>query len=186
MKNDLLKYKHYIAVLLALAIANFVLEPLWENIAQLQQKVYLDEVKVNKINNLMAIKNDIEQQAGLLSIRSLQLQPYLFAASTEAEFKLAAQGKVETVLADAKCNIERTAWKSRSNEGEVIRWTLEARYRGTPECALMASRAFESMQPLIKIADYSYAGKRVSGDKNNQMVIALTLVMWQNVKEVAL
>lgn len=186
MKSDLLKYKHYIVILLALAVTNFILEPLWGNVTFLQNKVYLDEVKVNKINGLMAVKGDIEKQAGLLSIRSIQLQPYLFPASTEAEFKLAAQGKVETILADAQCSVERIGWKGRSSEGEIIRWTLEARYRGNPKCALTVSRAFESTQPLIKIESYSYAGDRVSGNKDNQMIIALTLVMWQNVKEIVL
>ncbi|AQP99414.1 hypothetical protein B0W48_06120 [Pseudoalteromonas aliena] len=184
MKSDLLKYKHYIAILLALVFINFIVEPLWANIEALQEKVYSYEVKVDKINNLMEIKGDIEKQEGLLSIRNLQLQPYLFPASTEAEFKLIAQGKVETVLADSHCNVERIGWKSRSNiHGQLIRWTLEARYRGNPRCALNASRKFESLQPIIKISDYSYAGKEVSGNKNNQMVIALTLVMWQNAKE---
>lgn len=187
MKSDFLKYKHYIVILVALTLVNFVLEPLWVNVTELQQKVYLDEVKVNKINGLMAVKSDIEKQAGLFSIRTLQLQPYLFPASTEAEFKLSAQGKVETILADAQCNVERIGWKARSNiEQSVVRWTLEARYRGNPNCALMASRGFESTQPLIRIESYSYGGSEVSGNKNNQMIMALTLVMWQNANEVTL
>lgn len=187
MKSDLLKYKHYIIVIVALAFVNFVLEPLWISITELQQKVYLNEVKVQKVTNVIAAKNEIDKQHGLLSIRTLQLQPYLFPASTEAEFKLSAQGKVETILADAQCSVERIGWKARSNiEQSLVRWTLEARYRGNPNCALMASRGFESAQPLIRIESYSYGGKEVSGNKSNQMVIALTLVMWQNAKEVAL
>lgn len=187
MKSDLLKYKHYLLLLLALLIVNFVLEPLWQNAVTLQQKVYMDSVKASKISSLMAIKEDVEKQDGMLSIRTLKLQPYLFPASTESEFKLVAQGKIENILADANCNVERIGWKSRSVIGEsLIKWTLEARYRGNPECALGASRKIESLQPIVKIADYSYAGKKVSGEKNNSMVIMLSLVMWQNAKEVQL
>lgn len=187
MKSDLLKYKHYFAVLLALAVANFAIDPLWNNIAVLQQKLYLDEIKATKVESLIATKSEIEKQHGLLSIRTLKLQPYLFPASTESEFKLVAQGKVESVLANASCNVERIGWKSRKEvDKSLVRWTLEARYRGNPKCALQVTRQLESQKPLIKIADYSYAGKEVSGDKNNYMVIVLTLVMWQNAQEVAL
>ena len=107
MKSDLLKYKHYLLLLLALLIVNFVLEPLWQNAVTLQQKVYMDSVKASKISSLMAIKEDVEKQDGMLSIRTLKLQPYLFPASTESEFKLVAQGKIENILADANCNVER-------------------------------------------------------------------------------
>ncbi|MDP4985451.1 hypothetical protein [Pseudoalteromonas tunicata] len=187
MKSDLLKYKHYLAVLLALAIANYLIEPLWNNLTELQQKLYLDEVKAAKIESLIMAKSDIEKQHGLLSIRTLKLQPYLFPASTESEFKLVAQAKVESILENEGCNVERIGWISRKEvDKSLIRWTLEARYRGNPKCALNVTRQLESQQPLVKIADYSYAGKEVSGNKNNYMVIALTLVMWQNAQEVTL
>lgn len=68
----------------ALIVANFVLDPMWKNIETLQQKVYLDESKVVKVENLIANKKQIEKQSGLLSINKLKLQPYLFTASTES------------------------------------------------------------------------------------------------------
>ena len=187
MKSNLLKYKHYLAVLLALAVANYIIDPLWNNLIELQQKIYLGEVKAVKVEGLIAAKSDIEKQHGLLSISTLKLQPYLFPASTESEFKLVAQAQVEAILENAGCNVERIGWKSRNEvKQSLVRWSLEARFRGNPKCALQVTRQLESQTPLIKIADYSYAGKEVSGNKNNYMVIALTLVMWQNSQEVAL
>ncbi|MCF2901376.1 hypothetical protein E5N72_04105 [Pseudoalteromonas sp. MEBiC 03607] len=187
MKSNLLKYKNYLFVLSALIVANFVLDPMWKNIETLQQKVYLDESKVVKVENLIANKKQIEKQSGLLSINKLKLQPYLFTASTESEFKLTAQGKIEKLLQTNNCNVERIGWAGKSNiEQQLVRWTLEARFRGNPECVLNVSRQLESLEPMVKIADYSYAGKEVSGDKQNYMVVALTLIMWQNANEVAL
>ncbi|XQF90936.1 hypothetical protein ACOBV8_06220 [Pseudoalteromonas espejiana] len=132
---------------------------------------------------MLSVKEQIDEQDKLISSKLLQLQPYLFPASSESEFKLLAQGKVESVLSDANCNIDSIGWKSRSKvEQSLIRWTLEARYKGNAECALKAIRTFEHQKPVINISEYSLGGREVSGSKRNNMVIQINLVMWQNAK----
>ena len=187
MKSEIIKYKHYLLLIAALIIINFVLEPLWQHAIDTQNKVQLMQKKADKIAGLLSVKDGVDEQDQLMTSKRVSLQPYLFPASSESEFKLLAQGKVESVLADANCNIDSIGWKSRSKiEQSLIRWTLEARYKGNAECALKAVRAFEHQKPVINIAEYSLAGSEVSGNKRNKMVIQLNLVMWQNAKEVSL
>ena len=187
MKNEIIKYQHYLLLILALIITQFILEPLWQHGLDTQSKIQLMEKKADKIAGLLSVKEQIDEQDKLISSKLLQLQPYLFPASSESEFKLLAQGKVESVLSDANCNIDSIGWKSRSKvEQSLIRWTLEARYKGNAECALKAIRTFEHQKPVINISEYSLGGKEVSGSKRNNMVIQINLVMWQNAKEVAL
>jgi hypothetical protein len=187
MKSEIIKYKHYLLLIAALLIVNFVLDPLWQYAIDTQSKVQLMQKKADKIASLLSVKDEVDNQELLMSSKQLNLQPYLFPASSESEFKLLAQGKIESVLADANCNINSIGWKSRSKiEQSLIRWTLEARYKGNAECALKSIRTFEHQKPVINIAEYSLAGSEVSGNKRNNMVIQLNLVMWQNAKEVAL
>lgn len=187
MKNELIKYKHYLLILGALLVTSFVFEPLWQAVLDLQKQTQLKQARADKVSSLVSVEEQIEKQAGLMSIRTLKLQPYLFPASSEAEFKLLAQGKIESVLSDASCRPDRIGWLSRTKvDDSLIRWTLEARYRGNASCALKATRGFESMTPVVKIASYSYGGSEVSGKKNNSMVILVNLVMWQNAQQVDL
>lgn len=187
MKNEIIKYKHYLLLVVALIIANFVLEPLWQNALDTQHKVQLMQKKEAKVNSLLAMKGKVEEQSEIMLSKRLKLQTYLFPASSESEFKLLAQGKVESVLADASCNIDSIGWKSRSKiEQSLIRWTLEARFKGNAECVLKVVRTLEHQKPIINIADYSLGGSEVSGDRRNRMVIQFNLVMWQNIKEVEL
>lgn len=187
MKSEIIKYKHYLLLILALLLTSFVLEPLWQHGLDTQSKVQLMNKKADKVAGLLSVKGQIDEQDKLMSSKRQNLQAYLFPASSESEFKLLAQGKVESILSDANCNIDSIGWKSRSKiEESLIRWTLEARYKGNAECALKAVRAFEHQKPVINIAEYSLAGSEVSGNKRNKMVIQLNLVMWQNAKEVTL
>ncbi|WKD22050.1 hypothetical protein NDQ71_10150 [Pseudoalteromonas sp. KG3] len=187
MKSEIIKYKHYLLLLVALITANFVLEPLWQYALDTQNKVQLMQKKAAKITNLLSVEDQVDEQVELMSSKRLKLQPYLFPASSESEFKLLAQGKIESILANANCNIDSIGWKSRSKiEKSLIRWTLEARYKGNAECALKAIRTIEEQTPVINIASYSLGGSEVSGSKRNSMVIQLNLVMWQNAHGVAL
>ena len=78
MKNEIIKYQHYLLLILALIITQFILEPLWQHGLDTQSKIQLMEKKADKIAGLLSVKEQIDEQDKLISSKLLQLQPYLF------------------------------------------------------------------------------------------------------------
>ncbi|GAP74600.1 hypothetical protein W04_1116 [Pseudoalteromonas sp. SW0106-04] len=185
--KELLKYKHYLLVIAALVIAKFILTPLWEDVLVRQNELLLKERKVLKTEQLMSARDSLDKYQGQLDIAAFKIHPYLFSVQSDAEFKLQAQGKIEGLLKEHDCNVESIGWEGKTNIEDILaRWQLQVRFKGNPECALNVTRKLEEMEPLVRVSQYSFAGREVSGDRSNKMVIMLSLEMWQNVSEVRL
>ncbi|MEQ3528576.1 MULTISPECIES: hypothetical protein [unclassified Pseudoalteromonas] len=183
MKTELLKYRHYLLVLFGLLLYMYVIEPLWYSVKEdIQEQVLLAQ-RTQKINYLVNSQKEIESNLSALLTSSAQIKDYVYPYSSESDFKLKAQSRVERLLTSLDCQVESVGWGGRDELIDKVEWYLDVRFRGTPDCALRFTREFESQTPLGRIKSYSYAGREVSGKPNNRMVIMLKLVFWQNNRE---
>lgn len=183
MRTELLKYKHYLLVLFALLLYMYVIEPLWYSVKEDFREQALLSQRTQKIKYLVNSEEEIERELRALLTSSAQIKDYIYPYSSESDFKLKAQSRVERLLTSLDCQVESVGWGGRNELVDRVEWHLDVRFRGTPDCALRFTRELESQKPLSRIKSYSYAGREVSGKPNNRMVIMLKLVFWQSNRE---
>jgi hypothetical protein len=179
MKADLLKYKHYLILLAALLLANYVTVPLWDLQQEQKQALILLNKQVTKIEKLLSGKDNFSQQ--LKEINKLQesIEPFIFQQGTEAEFKLVAQQQLEALLVESKCNMERVNWlSSTAVNNELTRWRLELRYSGTPACMIKTTRALGKVQPLMRIQDFTFSADPITGQASDTITTMLTMTLF--------
>lgn len=183
MKQDLLKYRHYLILLSALLLVKFVTEPLWQQQVTQQANNALIAKQANKANALLdnheLLSKTGEQQQALLT----KLLQQTFVSGSEAEFKLQAQSSIEQAVKQANCKVERIGWKGVTQVlPSLNRWQLEMRFSGEPVCILSATKALESLKPLVSISSYYYNGE-LNGNPQGLANARLQLTMWQSIKE---
>jgi hypothetical protein len=174
MKADLLKYKHYFLLLLALLLANYLLVPLTELQSEQQQTLSLLQKKQHKSNALLSGEGISSQDREQLLSYLKKSHNYLFVQQNEADFNLAVQTQVETLLTSSGCNISRIGFKG--NEQilpNVQKWHMEIRYKGDADCLVKTTRALETVKPYINIEEYGYGARGF--DKTAQALFNATL-----------
>lgn len=187
MMQDLIKFKHHLLFLAALLIANYIIEPLWQNQTELKSKANSIENRVNKVEHLITQKELLEIQQGKIQLNLFKFLPLLYKQKNEAVFKLTAQTAIETSLKEANCEVEQIGWQgSESLSNDIRRWQLDARFKGGPSCLLTAARELESLKPIVRVNDYFYGGRRIDSDPSSIVRAQLELVMWQYLGEESL
>ena len=125
------RYKHYFYILGALLIANFVLSPLMLMEEEQKQRYSLLVKQSTKLNSLL---NDEEQLEESLSVvnRNFEEAKSLFDYSDkESIFKLNTQSRVEKILSESGCDVDRIEFKG-SNDvlDNFQKWLLNSGLKG--------------------------------------------------------
>jgi len=167
MKAELLKYKHYLLLLSALLVANYILVPLTEFQLEQQQTLKLLQKKQLKTKVLFGNSNNFIKETEQLTTYLENSYRYLFTQQREAEFKLTAQTSIERLLQSSGCSITRIGFKgSQQVLAAVQKWHLEIRYTGDAMCLVNTTRALETATPYINVEGYTYSVR--SFDKSTQ------------------
>jgi len=178
MKADLLKYKHYLILLAALLLANYMTVPLWELQHEQKQELMLLDKHAVKTEQLLSGTDSFTEE--LVKVKELQtsIEPFIFTQATEAKFKLAAQQQIETLLTEAKCSMERVNWlSSTAVNDELTRWRLELRYTGNPACMIKITRALGTAKPIMRIKDFTFSADPITGESMNRITTRLTIIL---------
>lgn len=179
MKADLLKYKHYLLLLLALLLANYLLVPLTELQSEQQQTLSLLQKKQQKTNALLNGGGSTSQERAQLATYLKNSHHYLFVQDSEASFKLAAQSQVEALLISSGCDISRIGFKGNQQIlPKVQKWTIEIRYKGDAECLVKTTRALETAEPYINIEEYSYGSRGFDKTAQAEFNASLNVSVW--------
>lgn len=178
MKADLLKYKHYLLMLLALLLANYLLVPLTEFQQDQQQKLSLLKKKQAKTVSLMDKNIQFTELNNQLAIYLKNAHDYLYLLQSEADFKLTAQTQIEHHLKEAGCDISRIGFKGNQQiTPKVQKWFMDIRYRGDVSCLIGLTRGLETARPYINIEEYSYSvrdfDKKAEGDFNAKVSVSV-------------
>jgi len=183
MKLVILKYKHYLILLMALLMANYVIVPLdnWQN--KQQETLGLLSNKYNKTQALLNNNDLFNQKLEEIDKQLALSDQMLFNSKDEATFKQIAQSKIESVLTKAECKIERIGFKGNAFLQENIeRWSLEIRYRGDATCLLKTTRGLESMEPYVRIDDYNVSHSGVDIKGIGEFNASLNVSVWYKEK----
>jgi hypothetical protein len=186
MKADLLKYKHYLLLLTALLLANYLLVPLSELQSEQQQTLILLQKKQHKSNALLSGEGISSQEQEQLLNYLKKSHDYLFVQLNEADFKLAVQTQVETLLTTSGCNISRIGFKANQQIlPNVQKWHMEIRYKGEADCLVKTTRALETVKPYINIEEYSYGARGFDRTAQALFNATLKVSVWHktNIKE---
>jgi hypothetical protein len=179
MKADLLKYKHYLLLLLALLIANYLLVPLTELQSEQQQNLRLLQKKQGKTIALLSGGDLSSQERAALATYLKNSHLYLFVQESESSFKLAAQSQVEALLTSSGCNISRIGFKGNQQIlPKVQKWNIEMRYKGDADCLIKTTRALESAKPNINIEEYSYGSVGFDKTAKAEFNASLKVSVW--------
>lgn len=179
MKADLLKYKHYLLLLLALLLANYLLMPLAELQSEQQQTLKSLQIKQTKTNALIENSNGSFEKNEALAVYLKNSNDYLFTQKSEADFKLTAQTKIEQLLQGADCDIARIGFKGKQQIlPKVQKWHMEIRYDGDASCLVKTTRALETAKPYINIEEYSYRVDAFDKTAQAEFTAILKVSVW--------
>lgn len=180
MKEELVKYKHYLLVLVALVIANYAIVPLSEWQDEQQAKLALLETRLVKSQNLKSQATDITNYYSELSSASDALASYVYSSTSGDKFKRVAQKQIEALLADATCTTEGIGFKGEVElDPSLSRWSIELRYSGDAACIIKMSRSLESMQPMATVEKYNVNHRSLRSELKGRFTAKLTVSLWQ-------
>lgn len=181
MKSDLLKYKHYFIAIAALLVGLYITDPLWISYNELTQTKVLNSVRASKLSSLLTQQTQLQQQLEHAKKLSENITPYMFNQTTESDFKLKAQQKVEQSLKLAKCNLERVEWQGKVQlTPSLEQWLLTIRFNGAPLCLVTATKAIELLKPTVRFKEYTYNGRSFTGNPTDNINADVDLIMWNN------
>lgn len=184
MKSELIKYKHYLIILAALIIANYVLVPLSEWHDEQQSQLNLVSARYDKTQDLLTKKDLLAAELLNVDKQLKQIDGYLFQSASEDQFKIIAQNKIEKAITTSECSIERIGYKGSQAVVEGIsRWSMELRFKGDIYCMLAVTRKLESMKPYVRIDDHNFNHRGLNKKLKGQVNGLIRLSLWH--KEVA-
>lgn len=179
MRADLLKYKHYLLLLLALLLANYVLMPLTELQVEQQNTINLLQIKQAKTNALIEHGDGFSQVNKQLTAYLKNSHDYLFTQKSEADFKLTAQTQIEQLLQTSGCDISRIGFKGNQQIlPKVQKWHMEVRYKGDADCLVKTTRALETTTPYINIEEYNYSARGFDKTAKAKFNAKLNVSVW--------
>lgn len=163
--ENLLRYKHYFLFLIALIILNFVILPLFILQSEQQENINLLNRKLLKTESLINNKEILKKQNEIITHNELLIPQYTFKGNTD-DVKLSIQKTIEETITKANCQLSRVSFTGEEQLSTLlVRWRVEARYKGDINCLMKASRAFEQNKPLISINSFTYNGNKLELDK---------------------
>ena len=179
--NFIKEYKHHIALISALVLLRFALVPAWEQIEADATKIRSLDSRLNRVENLINIKDELELQLFESKKKLNQIKPYVYNIANESEFKLNAQKNIEAALSEAGCETEQIGWEGFSEVSKNIKkWRIQARFKGVASCLLTSTRKIESLKPITRIDTFFYGGQEINRDVNRPVSARLNLVVWQS------
>ncbi len=182
MKADLLKYKHYLLLLLALLLANYFLVPLAELQVEQQNTLNSLQKKQAETNALIESGDDFSQVNEQLTAYLKNSYDYLFTQKSEADFKLTAQTQIEQILQSAGCDISQIGFKGNQQIlPKIQKWHMEVRYMGDANCLVKTTRALETTKPYINIEEYGYSTRGFDKTAQAKFNATLKVSVWYKV-----
>ena len=182
MIAELMKYKHYLILLSALLLANYVLIPLQEWQAEQQVNLQLISKQSNKIQTLIQNEGSLIKELKEAKEKLSKVNEIIYMDVDEDKFKLTVQSVIEKALANGKCEIERIGFKGSTLVGASIeRWFMEVRFSGDLICLTNTTRAIETLTPFVKIVDYNFNHRGLKPDVKGDFNAQINLNVWRKV-----
>lgn len=182
MKNlvvSFAQYKHYFILITTLLVANYVVLPMsvWQT--EQQQTLALITKKSNKVSSLLASETEYAEQLTKVTNDVQHMRRFVFDDADEAKFKLTAQSKIEQILNEAECNIQRINFKGNTQVREkLIRWQVELRFKGDALCMTQTTRGLESLLPNISISDFNVNHRGLTDEVEGHFNAVMNVTLW--------
>lgn len=179
------QYQHYLVLMSALVLANYVVVPLSEWQLEQQQTHALVAKQSNKIEHLIANKTSYAEQLNSINQQLDKITAFVFTDADEAKFKLSAQSNIEKILNTAECSIERIDFKGDTLVLPTLsRWRVELRFTGDAMCLTQTTRGLETMTPSAFVEDYNFNHRGFTGEAKGTFNAIINVNLWHS-KEVA-
>lgn len=179
MLAEIIKYKHYLIVLAALLVANYVIVPLSELHDEQKLNLQLLSKQYEKTQSLMGNQETLAETLADSNKQIALLDKVLFINTSEEQFKLAVQSLVEKTLLDGNCEIERIGFTGNTQVNKnIARWLMEVRLKGDINCLTYTTRTLESSLPHIEINGYNFNHKSLTEDVSGQLNAQIELSVW--------
>jgi hypothetical protein len=179
MIAELLKYKHYLLILMALLLANYTVMPMVEWSENQQSNLLLIEKQFNKTQSLLDNKDLLTEKLFLSKHELLKVKELVYLESSVDKFKLKVQSVIESVLASGKCETERIGFNGNVVvNAKIQRWLMEVRFKGDINCLTKATREIESLSPYIKIVTYNLNHRGLTEEVTGKLNARMNLNVW--------
>jgi hypothetical protein len=179
MVAEIIKYKHYLLIIAALILANYVVVPLDEWQTEQQQSLQLLNKQYNKTQSLLNNKDQLAAQLVKSQANLAKVEKIIFVNSSEDKFKLMVQSLIEKELSVGECQIERIGFKgSIEVSADIQRWTMEVRFNGDINCMTTATRKVESLSPHLKITGFNFNHRGLTQEVTGKFNAQINIDAW--------
>jgi hypothetical protein len=178
--NDIIqRYRHYWLLIAALCLVHYIIMPLYQWQTSQQQQHTLLVKKQRKTLDLLADHSALTLEIGQINSQINSAISLVYNQQNETDFKIKAQQNIEQALKKAGCQIDRIGFKNSTIiQPGLWRWHLEVRYQGKSLCLIQSTRALETMQPLVKIEDYTINHRGFTIETTNSLSVSMNLSLW--------
>ncbi|MDO6444332.1 hypothetical protein Q4493_00955 [Colwellia sp. 1_MG-2023] len=155
--EDLSRYKHYILLLAALLVLNFIVVPLFSLQDEQLENLRLLERRLEKTERLIKNKDNITGANEILAENESLIPKYAYLDNNVDTIKLSIQKIIKSIITQSGCDFERIIFRGNEKLSDKLSiWAVELRYKGDLNCLMSVTREIESNSPLIIIKKYSY------------------------------
>ncbi|WP_286265493.1 hypothetical protein [Thalassotalea atypica] len=179
LTQELTQYKHYLILLCALIVANYIVVPLSDWQTEQQQTYTLLDKKSDKISSLLNNQQEFGNQLALVNEEVKQIASFNYTQQDEAKFKLTAQSNIEKILSESGCSVDRIGFKGNTIVDERLsKWRIELRFKGDAVCLTKTTRAIETAKPLFNIEDFNFNHRNFDIDAKGSFNAVMNINAW--------
>lgn len=124
------QYKVYLSVLLLLAIARFVWQPLWQTKQDNWQQLQFSETARQKTQGLLTLEAEMQQTQQQMQTLLQATEKRLGRAADLTRYKLQTQQQLEQLFSQYRIQISQSSWRDGLTEDGVQTILLELRFSG--------------------------------------------------------
>lgn len=188
--DEIKKYKTLLLILTGLLLAKFVIVPVlaWQDNIILENKNI--QKRLNKAKSLLSNNEQLVAQSNELNETVSNLEKAVFKATPEAEFKLAQQKKLESIVKKNNLKLMNFGWQIISTDEDlnIKRFQIQLSLNGNTTDIIRFMAELEALEQHVDFSDFNIAPKKRGGGalgkvRNARLVFGIYMVANQENKK---
>lgn len=179
MMSGLIKYKHYLLVLIALLLTHYIVMPLVEWSKEQHTNLFLIEKQYDKTQSLLGKQSLLSESLKSSQKELLKIKEVAYEEQSVDKFKLKVQSSIEKALTSGGCETERIGFQGSTEVVDTIqRWAMEIRFKGDVLCLTHLTRKLESLSPYMQIDSYNLNHRGLTNEVAGKLNARVNLNVW--------
>ncbi|TLX51292.1 hypothetical protein CWC31_06660 [Pseudoalteromonas ruthenica] len=148
------KQAMYLYLVLLLASAKFIVQPLFEWRAELAQQVDSQSMQLRELNSVSQAQKDYQQASEQLKSTIEVVDKHVFKTTSIQSLQLQLQRKIEPILNELELEQKRANWQPIELKGDIKAVKLSLSVDGRSKGFMQFVERLESNTPRLLVSDF--------------------------------